>query len=248
MMQKIIVQCKYSGEQRANYNWGSLFHGFLLKALPLAVAETLHHSRLRPFSQFVLPQPGQSLCWAIGTWDTEIAGHIGQVVLPLTKIELQQKSLTLEVTGTQKTVQSEQEYFSRFFSAGAPCRRYELEFLTPCTHRQDGQYVLFPGPDLIVNSISRRYSAFAHDLSIDDPRAMEQIARHMRIVRYSLRTAVYYLEDTKITGYMGRITLVVSGPEQLARLAGALLSFAGYCGIGIKTALGMGAVNVRQIF
>ena len=247
MMQKIIVQCKYGGEQRANYNWGSLFHGFLLKALPPDVAETLHHSRLRPFSQFVLPQPGQDLSWVIGMWDTEIAGHIGQAVLPLTRIELQQKGLTLEVTGTQRIVQSEQEYFSRFFTAGAPCRRYELEFLTPCTHRQDGQYALFPNPDLIVNSISKRYSDFTHDVSIDDPQAMEQVARHMRIVRYSLRTAVYFLENTKITGYMGRITLVIRGPEPLARLAGALLSFAEYCGIGIKTALGMGAVKIKQI-
>ncbi len=246
-MQKIVVQCKYGGEQRANYNWGSLFHGYLLKALPPDVAETLHYSRLRPFSQFVLPQPGQALSWVIGAWDMGIAEHIGQAVLPLTQIELQQKDLTLEVTGIQKTLQSEQEFFSRYFSAGVPCRRYGLEFLTPCTHRRDGQYVLFPGPDLIVNSISRRYSAHTRDLSIDDPQAMEQIAQHMRIVRYSLRTAVYYLETTKITGYMGRITLVIGGPEQLARLAGALLSFAGYCGIGIKTALGMGAVNVKQI-
>ena len=76
---------------------------------------------------------------------------------------------------------------------------------------------------------------------------MEQVARHIRIVRYSLRTAVYFLENTKITGYMGRITLVIRGPEPLARLAGALLSFAEYCGIGIKTALGMGAVKIKQI-
>lgn len=246
-MQKIIVQCKYSGDQKSNYNWGSLFHGFLIKALPPDMAEMLHSSRLRPFSQYVLPQPGQVLHWVIGMWDTEIAGHIVQAVLPLTRIELQQKGLTLEVTGTQRFVQSEQEYFRRFFAAGAPCRRYELEFLTPCTHRQDGRYALFPSPDLIVHSISKRYSAYTQDVSIDDPLAMEQIARHMRIVRYSLRTAVYFLEDTKITGYTGRITLVISGPEQLARLAGALLSFAEYSGIGIKTALGMGAVKIKQI-
>ncbi len=247
MLQKIVVQCNYDGEQRANYNWGSLLHGFLIKALPPAAAEMLHHSRLRPFSQFVLPLPGRILSWTIGLWDTEIANHIMQAVLPLIQIELGQKDLALAVVDVQRIIQDEQEYFSRFFSAGSPCRRYEVEFLTPCTHRQDGQYALFPSPGLIVNSISKRYSAYAHGVSIDDPQAMEQIARHMRIVRYSLHTAVYYLEDTKITGYTGRLTLVIRGPEQLARLAGALLSFAEYCGIGIKTALGMGAVKIRQM-
>ncbi|TEB14041.1 hypothetical protein Psfp_03242 [Pelotomaculum sp. FP] len=247
MLQKIIVQCKYGGDQRANYNWGSLFHGVLIKALPSEIAELLHHSRLRPFSQYVLPQPGHQLTWTIGLWETDIANHLVQAVMPLTQIELQHKGLTLEVTGAQRISQSEQEYFSRFFTADAPCRRYELEFLTPCTHKQNGEYVLFPSTELIINSINKRYSAYVHDVSLDDPQAMEQIARHTRIVRYSLNSIVYYLENTKISGYMGRITLVVSGPEQLARLAGALLTFAEYCGLGVKTALGMGAVRIKQI-
>ena len=85
------------------------------------------------------------------------------------------------------------------------------------------------------------------DISLDDPEAMKQVARNIRMVRYSLRTGVFYLENTKITGYMGRITVVVSGPDQLARLAGALLSFAEYSGIGIKTALGMGGVRIKEI-
>jgi CRISPR/Cas system endoribonuclease Cas6 (RAMP superfamily) len=46
---------------------------------------------------------------------------------------------------------------------------------------------------------------------------------------------------------MGKITLVVNGPDQLARLAGAMLSFAEYSGVGIKTALGMGGVRIREI-
>lgn len=247
MFQKIIVQCRYAGEQKANYNWGSLLHGFLMQALPPEIAATLHQSRLRPFSQYVIPQPGRQLIWTIGLWDAALAPHIVQAVMPLTRIELQQKDLTLEVIGVQRNSQSEEEYFSRFFTVDTPCRRYELEFLTPCTHKQDGRYALFPSTELIVNSISSRYSANAHTVSLNDPAAMEQLARHLRIVRYSLHTNVYYLESAKITGYMGRMTLAVSGPEQLARLAGALLTMAEYCGLGIKTALGMGAVSVKQV-
>ncbi len=85
------------------------------------------------------------------------------------------------------------------------------------------------------------------DVSLDDPEAMEQVARHIRMVRYSLHSAVYYLEQTKITGYMGRVTVVIGGTEQLARLAGALLSFAEYSGLGVKTALGMGGVKIKAI-
>ena len=167
--------------------------------------------------------------------------------MPLAKLEIQHKAMTLEVIGVQRISQSEQEYFSKFFTEDKPCRRYEIEFLTPCTHKQNGSYALFPSTKLIINSLNKRYCAFIRDVSLDDPEAMEQLTTHIRIVRYSLRSSVYYLENTKITGYMGRITLVVSGPEQLARLAGALLSFAEYSGLGIKTALGMGGVRIKEI-
>jgi CRISPR-associated endoribonuclease Cas6 len=247
MLQKIVLQCTYEGDQRASYNWGSLFHGFLIKVLPPQVAAKLHDSQVRPFSQYVLPQPDQQLNWIIGLWDTTIAEHIVEMIMPLTQIEIQNKSLNLRVVGIQRTSESETEYFSRFFTDRPPGRRYELEFRTPCTHRQEGTYALFPSSELIVNSLYQRYSAYGQEVSLDDPEAILQLARHIHIVRYSLHSAVYYLESTKITGYMGKITLVVNGPDQLARLAGAMLSFAEYSGVGIKTALGMGGVRIREI-
>ncbi|WP_054697327.1 CRISPR system precrRNA processing endoribonuclease RAMP protein Cas6 [Syntrophomonas palmitatica] len=247
MLQKIIIQCKYEGDQRASYNWGSLFHGFLMRVLPAETAALLHESVLRPFSQYVRPLGTQQLAWNIGLWDADIAECIVQAVMPLSRIELEQKGIILEVCGVQRITLTETEYFNRFFMCQNPCRRYEIEFLTPCTHKQNGNYALFPSLELIVGSLSRRYSAFVQDISLDDSNVMQEAANHMRIVRYSLRSAVYYLDNTKITGYTGKITLVLNGPEQLARLSGALLSFAEYSGLGIKTALGMGGVRVNQV-
>ena len=73
---------------------------------------------------------------------------------------------------------------------------------------------------------------------------MWQISQGLQIVRYSLRSAIYYLENTRIIGYKGKITLIIRGPVELARLAGALLFFAEYAGLGVKTALGMGGVRI----
>ena len=39
MLQKIVLQCTYEGDQRASYNWGSLFHGFLIQTLPPQAAD-----------------------------------------------------------------------------------------------------------------------------------------------------------------------------------------------------------------
>lgn len=247
MLEKIIITFGYSGEQKASYNWGTILHGALLELLPPELASMFHQSELRPFTQYVLPLSDQQLRWSIGIWEPNIAELFAQALLPLSKIELKHKDLTLEVIDTQRRRISKEDYFTKFFLAENPCRRYELEFLTPCSHKRDGKYVLFPSSELIVKSLFMRYCSFSQELSLDDPKTMEQVAEHLAIVRYFLRSAVYYLENTKITGYIGKVTLSISGPEQLARLTGALLSFAEYAGIGIKTALGMGGVKVTEI-
>ncbi|HZK43631.1 MAG TPA: CRISPR-associated endoribonuclease Cas6 [Syntrophomonadaceae bacterium] len=247
MLQKIILECQYDTEQKANYNWGSLFHGVLLEALPSEVTNLLHENQLKPYTQYITPRSEHSLTWTIGMWDNEIASHIIPAIMSMTNIELKHKNINIKVIGSQRLSVSKNEYFHKFFTSEKPCRRYEIEFLTPCSHKQQGEYVLFPTPDLIINSLSRRYNAYISDISLDDSEALQQIARNIKIVRYSLRSAVYYLESTKITGYMGKITIVIRGPEQLARLAGALLSFAEYSGIGIKTALGMGGIKVKEV-
>lgn len=247
MLQRITLQCSCEEAARPNYNWGSLFHGFLMDTMPSEVGEMLHQSNLRPFSQYVVPQSEQQLNWVIGLWDSTIADYIIQTVMPLTRIDIKHKGITLKINSIQRSSESEAEFFSRFFTGETLCRRYEVEFVTPCTHKQDGAYVLFPTPELMIHSVSKRYAAFGQEVSLDDPEAIAQVARHIRIVRYSLRSAVFHMENTKITGYMGKTTLVINGPEQLARLAGAMLSFAEYSGMGIKTALGMGGVRVREV-
>ncbi len=244
MLQKIIVQCQVGNSRAANYNWGSLFHGVLMEVIPPDLAELLHEIQLKPYSQYLTPTAEGHLNWHIGIWDNEVADHIIPAVMAMNKIDLRHKNISLNITNSQRNSISKNDYFQQFFEKEKAIRRYEVEFVTPSSHKQEGEYVLFPSPELMIGSLSRRYNTYIKDISLDDNEAMEQIAANIKIVRYSLRSAVYHLESTKITGYRGKITVIIRGPEQLARLGGALLSFGEYSGIGIKTALGMGGVRV----
>ncbi len=247
VFQKLILKCDFRGEARPSYNWGSLMHGVLMETLPDQTVSLLHESKLRPFSQYVLPLTDNSLEWHIGIWGTEVGDAIAKTVMLLTNIHLKHKNIVLEVTEVTRNIQSERDFVTHFFSADNPCRRYQLEFVTPCTHKSDGEYVLYPTPKLIIQSLHTRFCAFAQDFSLDDEEMMMQLVEHTRLTRYSLRSALYHLESIKVNGYMGRITLSIRGPEQLARLTGMLLSFAEYAGIGIKTSLGMGGCRVTPM-
>ena len=218
-----------------------------MELLPSEVADLLHENNLRPFSQYVLPLEDNRIEWNIGLWGGDISDAIAQVIMPISFIDINHKGIRLEVVKSEREKQSEQDFLSRFFTAEAPCRRYELEFLTPCTHKSAGEYVLFPTPHLIIQNLHMRFCAFSQVFSLDDEEVMQQIAANLHIARYSLRSAQYCFDGTRIPGYLGRITLAIRGPEQLARLVGMLLSFSEYAGVGIKTSLGMGGCRITEI-
>jgi len=247
MLQKITLKLTYKGEAKASYNWGSMMHGVLMELLPADAAETFHENSLRPFSQYVLPLGESIIEWNIGLWGDGISDVVAKAILPVNTLEIKHKGILLNVCSSERQNLSERDFMARFFETENPCRKYELEFLTPCTHKSAGKHVLFPTTDLMVQSLCMRFNAYSQEYSLDDPEAMKQIAENMRIVKYSLHSAQYHLDGTKVTGYAGRIVLYISGPEQLVRLAGMLLSFSEYSGIGVKTSLGMGGCRIRPI-
>lgn len=245
MLQKITITCACPDDQYVSVHWGSLFHGVLMQLLPPEIAEEMHQNNIRPFSQYVQPiHSNKSLEWHIGTWNRGVADAFRQILLPLSHVELSHKGIRLEVRRTACDRMTMEEYIASFYISPEPSRRFELTFLTPSTHRSGGEYVLFPSSELILHNLCTRLGYSLEGYSLDDPQALTDLATHIRISRYSLKSASYSLEGIRIPGYIGRVTLSIGGPEPLARLGAMLLNFAEYAGIGVKTSLGMGACKV----
>ena len=72
-----------------------------------------------------------------------------------------------------------------------------------------------------------------------------KLASGLCISDYSLHTVRYNLKNAYIPAFTGRVTVTARLPVPLLELWNALLCWAPYSGIGIKTALGMGGVDVR---
>lgn len=66
----------------------------------------------------------------------------------------------------------------------------------------------------------------------------------VHIVDYRLHTSRYHIKNTKIPGFSGIVTLESRLPAPLEEIWKLLVRFAPYCGIGIKTTLGMGGVSL----
>ena len=129
------------------------------------------------------------------------------------------------------------------FETDEVSRTVDCAFLTPTSFKRDGRYAIFPESRLIVQSLLQRWNAFCPEIPLEEEDLASKLADHAPIVRYDLHTASFSLERQRITGFRGRFALHFGGTDSMRRILALLASFAPFAGIGIKTALGMGAVT-----
>lgn len=141
---------------------------------------------------------------------------------------------------------SMQAYTRRFFLEDA-MPRLRLSFRTTTTHRVQGDYALFPSVELMAGALRRHICAVEPGIVLADDEVLSQIVARTRIVRYRLQSGSFALDGARVQDYTGHVDLSVQGPDPLIRLADLLFCFAPWCGVGIKTALGMGGCDVAPI-
>ena len=125
-------------------------------------------------------------------------------------------------------------------------RKVRLRFITPCSFKSQGVYQIFPSIRLTFQSLVNRYDAMSEKNSVFYPELLEDLEQHTRITEYRLQSRLFGVEGISIPSYQGHITLRMSGPQQMVNLMHMLLRFGTYSGIGIKTAMGMGGLQIEE--
>lgn len=232
---------------RAPASMGSILHGALMERLPGDYAAYLHTENLRPYSQSIRwdRETGRVL-WRIGTLDRTAGEIIGGVLHGIGSIHLRQKGYSIDVQNIQCIAQrSYQDIADEYFRAETAPRGAEIHFLTPTSFKQGGAYIILPESALILQSLLTRWNRFCPDIRIEEDDLVQTLAAHTRLTRYALRSAAFSVEGYSIRGFRGQIALQFTGSDMVRRILGTLLAFAPYAGIGIKTALGMGAAETN---
>ena len=225
-------------------NWGSVMHGILIEKLPAEWQEALHSDQLRPLSQWVEPVDPVSFIWHLSVLDDSLAEIISAVLQPGNEFQCKHNQSNMRITDVQVISSSITEYMKPFYLSEEPCAGVFLNFRTTTTHKSQGRYAVFPSVDLIGKSLRNHFCSLEPSFVLADDEILGQILDHTRIARYNLQSSYYSLEGGRIDGYTGHLLLRFDGPDPLKRLAGTLFSFAEWTGVGIKTALGMGACTV----
>ena len=137
--------------------------------------------------------------------------------------------------------------YGRFHLDGEPICLNTAEDASLRWMLQAGRYAIYPQEFLLLQSLVLHWNTAFPDCQLNDPDALDAILRGLRILNYSLHTVSYPIKNTCIPGFVGSAVVEARLALPLLELWNALLSFAPYGGIGIKTTLGMGGVSVEPL-
>lgn len=232
-----------SGAEQLNYQMASLFHGALMEMLPEAYVAELHESMLHPYTQH-LEMRDHQWHWVVTTLNDQAKDLIiDQTLAQKNQVDIKKHELVVGIAEKKMSELTDKELSSQFYQEDAP-RTISLQFLTPTAFKIDGRYVFYPDIRSIYLSLMNKYDAASKAGSMKDEDALELLCRNTSLFRYDLRSTLFSMEGVKIPSFVGKITFRMHGAQTMTNLAQMLFRFGEYSGIGIKTALGMGAVKL----
>lgn len=249
MLRQIELELKLPKGKRINSNMGSIFHGLLMELFEGDVADILHiDTSVRPFSQGVyFNKEKQIPVWRIST----MVGGLGDFLIESLsalkgyQVHLHQKDYYAGIVDVcTETKISYKELADEIFLAEEVPKTWDISFVTTTSFKRDDRYVILPEMYLIFNSLLMRWNALNPEMPIHSIGLEKELAFVCMIVKYNLQSSIYSVDGKNIYGFSGKMTLRLMGNDMENRIMALLLRFAQYAGIGMKTALGMGVINV----
>ena len=241
MLARLTIELQ---DDRVSYRNASALQGVLFEKISPAYADFLHKQSMHPYSQYAVKKDGK-VYWIIQTLSRE-AYH--EIILPLMAEEfrsfyLEKINEEIEIRSKKIETIEKRQLLQEFYEAEVSDEQ-RLDFLTATSFRQNGKYMILPDLRLLFQNVMNRYSDSSDKIDLWDEETLEQLTEQTFISRHQIRSVVYPLEGVTVPGFIGNITIRVRGQGTMKRYVRFLLRFAEYSGIGIKTSMGMGAVEM----
>lgn len=246
MPSALTIKMTGDRDKRHGSYLASLLQGVLMDRIDPVYAGKLHESAFHPYSQFV--EEGEDcVLWHVHALTDEAEREL---LAPLrdpsfTEIVLEHRQETLAIKERSAKSCSYEELIEGYYLGDCP-RYIPFHIITPMAFKQAGKYCIFPSTRLIFQNLMMRFDACSSESSIFTQELLGEFETLTEIAQYRLRSVRFSLEGVIIPSFAGDMTVRVNGPQQMANVAWMLAKFGEYAGIGIKTGIGMGAVEVRQ--
>lgn len=243
-MNTLKIKIKVPEGEKMNWSNAGLFHGFLMEKIDTEYADKLHENGLKPYRQSVIGSKDEAI-WTISTLNDEATDKIITPLLQndLKTIEIKKKESTYNIVEKELIQLPIDSLISKYYFSDCP-HIVKIKFLTPTAFKSYNKYVFYPDISLIYKSLMRKFDAFSDQLKVENDEILEQLISRSEIIGYNLKSTAFSLEGIKIPSFFGSVTLKIHGPQPLVNLATVLLRFGEFSGVGIKSAIGMGMIEL----
>lgn len=241
------IQYQLNDDIRLNYKNAPQFQGALMQRIDTAYAEILHISALKPYSQYIERDRDQHIYWVVQTLNDEAERKIineadistGQTIM------IEKFNLPVEIIGSVRQDMTEEQLLAGTLFENRP-RIVKIAFATPAAFKVNEKYQNYPTVRHILSSLMQKYDACDMRTEISDESVLNDLDNYISVIGYNLRSCTFPIGEYKIPSFRGTLTLKISGPQQLVNLTHLLLTFGTFSGVGIKTAMGMGAMKIIE--
>ena len=222
---------------------GSIFHGHLIECLDSAWADKMHEQSLRPYSQYIT-WSADSIIWHVNVLNEEAFENILVPLMKHTTFHSEHNDYDIELS--EFTITKNISYENLEAAAWKEQRQLhdvKVEFLSPTSFKTNGTYAIFPFPELMLNSLIRKWNTFSDASILEEQDLAKHIASVIEITDYNLHMQPFYVEGQRIRAFRGAASFGRFHTDAAMRMTAMLLNYAEFAGIGIKTALGMGGIR-----
>ncbi len=246
MLTKCRIELGASDAKNFPYDAGSLFHGYLMHLIDKDSASEFHRSGLKPYSQFIEWEKDK-LFWNIQSFSSEARKIVIEPLLSseITHIPILHKDISIPINSkslseTNYDALLQEQYF------GNADRFMKIQFVTPTSFKVRGRHLHYPSIFHLFQSLMMKHDSINFSSEVFDEDVLDHLVNGTEIRHYRLRSYQFHIEKVRIPSFVGEIVLRFNMNQNLTNFARFLLKFGEYSGVGVKTALGMGALRIRD--
>lgn len=243
----MIRQVKYEVvfdniNDKVNWNWGSVFHGLIMDVVTNNVATKLHENKLTPFSQYCYFDKKDNKSYLVISYLNDFSYNEINENIENRSCFLKHKEKEIVLTPRKKIETNYNELITKHFSKEKADNYYNLKTVVPVCFKEKGSYAPMPNNQKIFSSIIRKWDSFSEDSKFYDEEVFRVLCERVSINNFNIQTKKFYLEKISINGFVGEISYKLHYADEIKRICNVLEEYSQYCGVGIKTGVGMGGI------
>ena len=246
MICKLKMEIDIDNKNNNKSNQNKLFNSIIKNYATPNYIDFLGENKLKPYTHYISRREDK-VFWIINTLNKEARENI---ILPImksipNKIFDEKNEIDIFIKDKSLEMITYENLISRNYLVKEQSNYITINFNSPTSFSSNGNYKILPEIDLIYKSIIQKYNTFSNDYEINDEDVLNFIIENTNIMDYNLKSVRFSMNNFRVPSFIGNIRIKIKGTEASKNLIHLLLDFETYSGIGMKTSLGMGGIDIK---